>query len=155
MKLDKEYLATLELGRTSTTGDPEGEITELPVTTIPKKKELEAALKSFTGEITQTPPAFSAIKVNGRRAYELARKGEPVKLKSRQVNIYHLEILDYSWPQLQIKVACSSGTYIRALAMDIGKKLGTGAYLGSLKRTKIGQFEISQAQTVEESIRNL
>ena len=181
LKLDKVYEATLRLGYTSTTGDPEGEITEYPQKTEfmfdgktqqypsegpsergsarmsadrpwrragrtqPELDIVEPTLQSFIGTITQAPPKFSAIKINGQRAYQLARKGESFEIPSRQVEIYSIEILDYNYPKLTIRVHCSSGTYIRTLAEDIGKALNTGAYLISLRRTKIGNFDVKNA----------
>ncbi|MBO7132075.1 tRNA pseudouridine(55) synthase TruB [Candidatus Saccharibacteria bacterium] len=166
LKLDKVYEATLKLGYTSTTGDPEGEIQEYlilehteataeyegarPVKTgasdpSPKLSTLESTLQSFVGKITQTPPKFSAIKINGERAYKLARKGKDFEIPSREVEIYSIEILEYNYPELKIRTHVSSGTYIRTLAEDIGKKLGTGAYLTSLRRIKIGNYDVKDA----------
>jgi len=166
LKLDKVYEATLKLGFVSTTGDPEGEIQEYlilehteataeyegarPVTTgasdpSPKLSTLESTLQSFVGTITQTPPKFSAIKINGERAYKLARKGKDFEIPSRTVEIYSIEILEYNYPELKIRAHVSSGTYIRTLAEDIGKKLGTGAYLTSLRRIKIGNYDVKDA----------
>ena len=169
LKLDKIYEAELKLGFVSSTGDPEGEIQPFyvedlsevttenegasPVTTgasdpCPKRNAVESVLRSFTGKITQTPPRFSAIKINGERAYKLARKGADFEIPSREVEIFRLEILDYSYPTLKIRCHVSSGTYIRTLAEDIGKKLGTGAYLTALRRTKIGNYRIEDAKKV-------
>ena len=146
-KLDKEYEATIKLGFNSSTGDPEGELT--PVSdTQPTKDAVEAALKQFTGEITQRPPMFSAIKINGRRAYDLARKGEVVEMPERQVTIFSLELLDYTYPEIKIRVHVSSGTYIRTLAEDIGKVLGTGAYCSELRRTKVAQWSVADATPI-------
>ena len=140
-KLDKEYEATIKLGFNSSTGDPEGELT--PVSdTQPTKDAVEAALKQFTGEITQRPPMFSAIKINGRRAYDLARKGEVVEMPERQVTIFSLELLDYTYPEIKIRVHVSSGTYIRTLAEDIGSYLGVGAYCSELRRVQVAQWAI-------------
>jgi len=140
-KLDKEYEATFALGFNSTTGDPEGELTA--VSDIqPTKEAVEAALKRFTGEITQRPPIFSAIKINGRRAYDLARKGEVVEMPLRQVTVFSLELIEYTYPEVKIRVHVSSGTYIRTLAEDIGKVLGTGAYCSELRRTKVGEWSV-------------
>ena len=139
LKLDKVYEATICLGQVSTTGDPEGELTE--VNDIqPTKEEIEATLQQFVGEITQIPPAFSAIKINGQRAYKLAREGKEVEIPSRQVTIHSLDLIDYNYPELKIRTHVSSGTYIRTLAEDIGKSLGTGAYCAELRRTKIADF---------------
>ena len=148
LKLDKIYEADLKLGFTSTTGDPEGEIQQFHVKNLPERSEIELVLQSFTGKITQTPPRFSAIKINGERAYKLARKGADFEIPSREVEIYSIEILDYSYPTLKIRCHVSSGTYIRTLAEDIGKKLGTGAYLTALRRTKIGDYHIEDAKKV-------
>lgn len=147
-KLDKEYEATIILGQTSSTGDPEGEITS--VSDIqPTWAQVEAALAQFTGEITQRPPMFSAIKINGRRAYDLARKGEVVEMPERQVTIYSLELIDYAYPAIRIRTHVSSGTYIRTLAEDIGSALETGAYCSELRRTKVAEFSVADATPVE------
>lgn len=146
-KLDKEYEATFRLGQVSSTGDPEGEITDVS-TDIPTKEAIEAALEPFRGEITQRPPMFSAIKINGRRAYDLARKGEVVEMPERQVTVYSLELLDYSYPDVRIRVHVSSGTYIRSLAEDIGKLLGTGAYCSELRRTKVAEWSVEDAEPI-------
>ena len=106
---------------------------------------ISSFLNSFIGKITQTPPRFSAIKINGQRAYKLARQGKTFNIPSRQVEIYSIDILNYNYPYLTIRVHCSSGTYIRTLAEDIGKALGTGAYLTALRRTKIGQYSVTDA----------
>lgn len=150
LKLDKIYEATLKLGETSTTGDPEGEIIEQKIYTIPSKTEVESAVKSFKGEIEQTPPKFSAIKINGRRAYELARQGKSPEMPTRKVKIYDLKIEKYDFPVLKLTCHVSSGTYIRSLAEDIGKALKTGAYLTDLRRLKIGNYDIKNAKTLEE-----
>lgn len=219
-KLDKEYVAEIRLGATSTTGDPEGEISFCRDFTSPADPTICATkslcLKSrtgfrlgssnldlnhkdfsgksegrlgedkvaitqsyeqgsslfaqpltndcdqptlaaiekllqekFTGEITQTPPIYSAIKIDGRRAYQLARKGETPQMPPRQVNIYSMEILDYDYPTLKIRAHVSSGTYIRTLAEDIGRALGCGAYTTELRRTKVGKFDVEQAAKIE------
>jgi tRNA pseudouridine55 synthase len=136
MKQDKVYEATFRLGAVSTTGDPEGEITErgmlnderreaTPTTNyhLPSTEEVQKALAKFVGEITQVPPQYSAIKVNGKKAYELARAGKKVELKPRQVTIYSLELLEYVWPEIKVRAHVSSGTYIRTLAEDIGNEV--------------------------------
>ena len=147
-KLDKVYEATIMLGSNSTTGDPEGEFTAVS-DTQPNKQAVETALKQFIGEITQRPPIFSAIKINGRRAYDLARKGEVVEMPERQVTVFSLELLDYSYPEIRIRVHVGSGTYIRTLAEDIGKVLGTGAYCSELRRTKVGEWSVVGALAIE------
>lgn len=148
LKQDKTYEATFTLGLTSSTGDPEGELTAHG-TNRPTLPEVEAAAESFVGTITQTPPAYSAIKINGQRAYKLARKGQEVAIRTRQVTIHSLEIINYDYPELKIRTHVSSGTYIRSLAEDIGKKLGTGAYCSQLRRTVIGKVSITDAQQID------
>lgn len=149
-KLDKTYKATLNLGETSSTGDSEGEKTQVS-TKKPTREEINTALKSFIGEIKQTPPAYSAIKIDGRRAYKLAREGKEVKIEPRQVSIYSLELADYTYPSVKFMVKVSSGTYIRSLAEDIGSKLATGAYLSSLERTIVGSFSLEQTIDITEA----
>ena len=147
-KLDKEYEATIRLGQTSTTGDPEGELTEVS-TAQPTKDQVEAVLKQFVGEITQQPPMFSAIKINGRRAYDLARKGEVVEMPTRQITIFKLELIDYAYPNIRIRTHVSSGTYIRTLAEDVGAALETGAYCSELHRTKVAEYSVVDATPIE------
>ncbi|MGV9002087.1 MAG: tRNA pseudouridine(55) synthase TruB [Candidatus Saccharimonadaceae bacterium] len=147
-KLDKEYEATFRLGQTSTTGDPEGELTDVS-SAQPSKAAIEAALEQFKGEITQRPPIFSAIKIKGRRAYDLARKGEVVEMPERQVTIFALELLEYTYPNVRVRAHVGSGTYIRSLAEDIGKVLETGAYCSELRRTKVAEFSVDDATPIE------
>jgi len=153
-KKDKEYIATLKLGLVSNTFDKEGKIKKIEVKKIPKKKEVENVLKSFLGEIEQRPPLFSAKKIKGQKLYQLARKGIKIKPKKEKIKIYQILILIYSFPLLKIKVKCSSGTYIRSLASDIGKKLKTGALLQDLLRTKIGKFSLKKAIKLEKINKN-
>ena len=148
LKLDKIYEAEMKLGFTSTTGDPEGEITEKNAKLIPTESEIESTLKIFTGEISQTVPKFSAVKINGERAYKLARSGADFETPTRKVTIYDLEIMSYDYPLLKIRCHVSSGTYIRTLAEDIGETLKTGGYLTALRRTKIGNYRIEDAKKV-------
>ncbi len=148
-KLDKTYEAVLKLGATSSTGDDEGE-KALVSQKRPTKEEIKKVLKRSTGKLWQTPPAYSAIKVNGQRAYKLARQGKAVELKPREIEIYSLEITDYSYPLLKITVHVSSGTYIRSLAQDIGEKLGTGAYIKELKRTQVGKYLLNDALSLQK-----
>ena len=142
LKKDKVYIAEATLGANSTTYDAEGEITKLNVKDHPEISDVESVCQSFVGKIEQTPPIFSAIKVEGKRAYALARSGQEVKLNPRQVEIYNLEILDYAWPKLKFRVHVSSGTYIRSLINDIGANLGCGAYMSELRRVSIGEYEL-------------
>lgn len=147
-KLDKWYEAEIVLGETSTTGDPEGEIVKRS-DKKPTTQELQVVLEQFMGKIEQTPPVFSAIKIGGRRAYDLARRGEAVEMPKRQVEIYALELVEYSYPSVKIRVHVSSGTYIRSLAVDIGESLGVGAYCRTLRRTKVGQYSLEDAKSLE------
>lgn len=147
-KLDKVYEATVRLGQTSTTGDPEGEIKDIS-DKVPAHNEIEKALGQFVGKITQIPPAFSAIKINGQRAYKLAREGKEFEVPARQVTVYGLDLLEYSYPDLKIRAHVSSGTYIRTLAEDIGGALGTGAYCAQLRRTRIADWDIANAKQLD------
>lgn len=149
LKLDKSYEATICLGVTSTTGDPEGELTQNTVVTTPSLEEVEAVIPQFIGKISQKVPAFSAVKVNGRRAYDLARKGKSVNTPTREVEIYSLEIIDYTYPALKIRTHVSSGTYIRTLGEDIGKALKTGAYLTELRRTEIANYSVADSTKLD------
>lgn len=150
-KLDKVYEATIRLGAVSSTGDPEGEIQEDEPSWIshPDTGRVRDVLRQFVGEIWQTPPIFSAIKIGGERAYRLARKGKVVEMPKRQVVIYDLELVDYEWPFLKIRTHVSSGTYIRSLAVDIGEALGVGAYVTSLRRLKVGEYDIAEVPLMD------
>ena len=148
-KLDKWYEAELILGEVSTTGDPEGELTRVSERQ-PPRSEVEAVLGTFVGEIKQRPPVFSAIKINGRRAYQLARQGQSVDIPERIVSIYALELVAYEYPRLVIRAHVSSGTYIRSLAVDIGQKLGTGAYCHQLRRQAIAEYDVAQAKPLAD-----
>lgn len=152
LKLDKWYEATICLGKTSTTGDPEGEIIEQNTEKVPTLEEVKAVVNQFVGQITQTVPAFSAVKINGQRAYQLARRGEAVSMPTRQIEIYAIEILSYNYPELIIRTHVSSGTYVRTLGEDIGKALGVGAYLTALRRTQVGDYQIKNAVKLSDFI---
>ena len=152
-KLDKVYEATIRLGQTSSTGDPEGEIKDTSKIQ-PHEDEIARALVQFRGVIEQVPPAFSAIKINGQRAYKLARKGEEVIVPARTVTVHDLELVSYDYPDLRIRTHVSSGTYIRSLAEDIGRALGTGAYCSQLRRTKISDYAIADATALDDWMTN-
>ena len=145
LKQDKEYEAELKLGFKSSTGDPEGELF-LVSDRVPELAEITEVVKSFEGEISQTVPKFSAVKINGERAYRLARAGKDFETPTRKVTIYEIEILEYKYPALKIRAKVSSGTYIRTLAEDIGTKLGVGAYLTALRRIKIADYDVKDAE---------
>lgn len=142
---DKRYQAIIRLGGTTDTFDAEGKFTPTKDPVNVTEAEFEEALKTFVGEIEQVPPAHSAVKVGGRKAYEMARKGEEVELEPRKITVHHLEVLEWTPPEVVIDVHCSSGTYVRSLANDLGKKLGSGAYLVGLRRTKSGRFTLRDA----------
>ena len=149
IKQDKTYEVTMTLGQTSSTGDKEGDVQTVS-SVQPSKEEVLNALLHFTGNIMQTPPAFSAIKINGQRAYDLARKGKEVVIEPRPVTIYSNELISYSYPNVTFISNVGSGTYIRSLVEDIGKELGVGAYMSDLRRTKIGSFDIKNATTLTD-----
>ncbi len=151
----KTYEAEIVLGASSNTDDVDGEITKSKSTLVVSEQQIKDVVQSFEGEQVQIPPQFSAIKMKGKKAYELARKGEEVRFEPRKVIIYKLDLVSYDYPLLKINCEVSSGTYIRSLARDIGEKLGVGAYLKNLRRTKIGEFQVSEAwpiTSVEKAI---
>lgn len=148
-KLDKVYEATFVLGQESTTGDPEGELTTIS-DKQPARDDIETALVHFRGTIMQRPPIFSAIKINGQRAYKLARNGEEIEIPERSITVHSLEIIDYSYPELKIRTHVSSGTYIRSLAVDIGKMLETGAYCSELRRIDIAEWSVDDAKHLSD-----
>jgi tRNA pseudouridine55 synthase len=143
-KLDKTYEVEMCLGQTSSTGDEEG--VKTPANDlVPSKEQIEQQVHQFVGEISQIPPAFSAVKIGGVRAYKLARAGQEVKIEPRQVKIYSITDITYDYPKVRFTVEVSSGTYIRTLVEDIGKSLSTGAYMSDLRRTRVGKFNIKDA----------
>ena len=148
-KLDKTYEVTMTLGQTSTTGDDEGEKTTVS-TQKPSEQEVRSAIEQFLGTIQQTPPIYSAIKVDGKRAYDLARAGKEVKLEPREVIIYEISDVQYNYPIVTFTTKVSSGTYIRSLVTDIGEKLDTGAYMSALRRTEVGEYKIDETQQPTE-----
>jgi tRNA pseudouridine55 synthase len=148
-KLDKVYEAEIVLGSVSSTGDPEGEITKESDKT-PTQEEVIETLEKFKGQVEQTPHKFSALKIDGQRAYKLAREGKEVKLEPRKVTIYSIEDIEYKYPTLKFSTRVSSGTYIRSLAEDIGKDLSTGAYLSALRRTEVNKFNIRDSLNLND-----
>lgn len=145
----KEYVATLQLGATTPSYDLEKEIDATYPTEHITRELVEETLKSFIGSIEQIPPVFSACKVDGKRAYDLARKGEEVELKAKTLVIDEIELLEYNLPEIKIRVVCSKGTYIRALARDIGEALQSGAHLTGLIRTRVGEVRLEDCMQVE------
>lgn len=151
----KEYTGTFTIGATTPSYDLETEIDKkYPIAHISEELIKQSAIQ-FIGDIQQKPPIFSAIKKDGKRLYELARKGETTEIKARNVTIFEFEITKINLPEIEFKVACSKGTYIRSLAFDFGKALGSGAYLSSLRRTKIGDFSVDKAVSIEHFIKKL
>lgn len=149
----KEYVATIALGATTPSFDLETEIDARYPTDHITRTLVEKALEGFKGRIEQIPPKFSAVKIDGKRAYELARKGKEPELKPKILVIDEIELLEYSPESITIRVVCSKGTYIRALARDIGKALDTGAHLTALRRTRVGDTDLSRCMTVEEAVK--
>jgi len=145
-KTDKVYEAELLLGKETDTDDAEGVVISRAKGVLPPgEDEIKALLKTFAGKQKQIPPTYSAIKVKGKKAYEEARKGKSLSLKPRDVRVYSIKLVNYSYPIVRIAVKVSSGTYIRAIARDIGRKLGCGAYLKNLNRTEIGDYKLINA----------
>ncbi len=149
-QMPKSYSATFLLGRTSASDDTETEQTEVAGAPVPSPAEIEAQLPQFRGKIQQRPPAYSALKVNGQRAYKLARRGETVTLQPREVTIHHLTVRRYQYPELELTMQCSSGTYVRSVGRDLAESLGTGAVMSALTRTAIGDFSIDSAMGVDQ-----
>jgi tRNA pseudouridine55 synthase len=145
MDQPKQYETTVKLGETTATDDCESPPIPTPSTHEVSIEEIKQLLPRFVGEISQRPPDFSAMKIAGRRAYDLARRGNPVKLNARPVRIDSLELLSYSWPLLQLRIDCGRGTYIRSLARDIGEALNVGGHLTQLRRTRVGDFYAGSA----------
>ncbi|MCD6364283.1 MAG: tRNA pseudouridine(55) synthase TruB [Planctomycetes bacterium] len=146
----KRYTAVITLGATSTTDDVEGEITASPRAEAPPAAAVNETLERFVGDILQKPPSYSAVHVNGRRAYKLARKGQDVNIPPRRVTIHSISLLRYEYPLVEIDISCGSGTYIRALGRDVGSALGLGGYCSSLTRTAVGKFTLENAIDVDQ-----
>jgi tRNA pseudouridine55 synthase len=160
----KQYDATIKLGATTATLDPESPEEDFSSRDLGVQPEhafkelgrdaqatkLEEAIRTFVGEIQQRPPAFSAMKIGGQRAYKLARSGQDVALEARPVRVYGIVVLDYTWPLVRAQIDCGRGTYIRSIARDLGETLGVGGYLTALRRTRIGVFDASNAVTLEQ-----
>jgi tRNA pseudouridine55 synthase len=151
MAKEKEYTGTFTLGATTPTYDLESEPEYFKTVDFITEEQIKQAVLRFTGEIMQVPPIHSAVKKDGKRAYELARKGKTVELEPRKIFIKEFEIVKTELPLIYFRVVCSTGTYIRSLANDVGAALGCGAYLSSLCRTRIGEFTLSQSLTIEEA----
>lgn len=151
----KEYIATLKLGETTPSFDKELEVDDTYPTEHITKELVEKIIPTFVGEIWQVPPTYSAVKVDGKRAYDYARNGEEVELKPKLLVIDEIEILGFELPELKIRVVCSKGTYIRALARDIGLALGSGAHLSALERTRIGNITLNDCWEVDDLLKHI
>lgn len=149
MGLPKTYETDIDLTAFTTTDDREGERLEVCVDTPPSLESIQQLCQRYIGEIQQAPPIYSAIHINGRRAYKMARKGEQVEMPSRTVRIDAIDILSYDWPILSLRVSCGRGTYIRSLGRDLGRDLGTGGHLASLRRTAVGDYTLSDAHPID------
>jgi tRNA pseudouridine55 synthase len=152
---EKEYTGTFTIGATTPSYDLETEIDNTFPTEHITQKLIHETTQQFLGEIDQKPPIFSAIKKEGKRLYELARKGETTEINSRKVTIDEFEITNINLPNIDFRVVCSKGTYIRSLAFDFGKALGSGGHLSALRRTKIGEFSVKNAKSIEDFIKTL
>lgn len=151
----KEYVATIALGATTPSYDLETEIDATFPTEHITREMVEETLKKFTGRIEQVPPAFSACKIDGKRAYKMARKGKEVELKAKILVIDEIELLEYSQQSIVVRVVCSKGTYIRALARDIGTALNSGGHLTALRRTRVGDVKVEDCLTVDQAVEML
>lgn len=151
MDAPKTYETTVKLGATTETDDPESPEQIAAQTTEPVSIErVRAALPAFVGTIMQKPPVYSALKLAGRRACDRVRDGQEVELEARPVRVYAIDLLDYAWPLLKLRIDCGRGTYIRSIARDLGAALGIGGYLRELRRTRVGEYDLSRAATIEQ-----
>ena len=149
MGLGKTYETTIDLSAFTATDDREGERQGVTIETSPTREQIDAALSRMIGEIEQRPPVFSAVHVDGKRAYKAARRGETLVMPIKRVRIDAMDVLGYDWPLLSLRIACGRGTYIRSIARDLGQALGTGGHLASLRRTAVGPHRVENAWTVE------
>lgn len=157
MNHNKEYIATLTLGEKRDTGDSEGKVIQTKKVPLFSEKSVKETLKSFEGEISQIPPKYSAIKVNGKKLYEYARSGEEIEIKPRKVNIFEINLMEIKENNITFKVHCSKGTYIRTLCEDIAERLGTVGYMSSLRRIRVGNFtldDVGKIISIEETLKN-
>lgn len=155
MNLKKEYIARIEFGKTTDSYDLTGTIVSERSADNLELENIKQVIKQFHGEIYQTPPMYSAVKVNGERLYKLARRGEVVERKPRKIRIYQTDVIDFRNPFLKLRIVCSRGTYIRALANDMGEILGCGGYLTSLTRTRVGDYKLEDSFEIKDLIRDI
>ena len=157
MNHNKEYIATLTLGEKRDTGDSEGKVIQTKKVPLFSEKSVKETLKSFEGEISQIPPKYSAIKINGKKLYEYARSGEEIEIQPRKVNIFEINLMEIKENNITFKVHCSKGTYIRTLCEDIAERLGTVGYMSSLRRIRVGNFtldDVGKIISIEETLKN-
>jgi len=150
MAAEKGYETTIDLSRLSTTDDLGGELSDVAIAQIPTRPAIDAAIARFVGTIQQTPPQYSAMRIGGRRAYEMAREGEVAPLQPRPVTIHAIDVLAYDWPSLTLRIRCGKGVYIRSLGRDLGAALGVGGVLTQLRRTRVGDFPIDRSRTLDQ-----
>jgi len=150
MNTDKRYHTTIDLTAFSTTDDLEGEMTPVAVATTPTKQQVTDAVASFVGEIMQRPPQFSAMKIDGKRAYKMARQGQSVDIPARQVMVHEISVLRYDWPRVELAMHCEKGVYVRSIARDLGEALGTGGHCVDIRRTAVGPFTDAMAVPLDD-----
>lgn len=155
MATDKRYEAVIDLSAFTTTDDVQGERTEVTINVPPDEKRVRDAVGRFAGSIMQRPPAFSAVKVGGKRAYKLARKGSPVTIVARPVMVNSIEVTRYAWPEAALRIHCAKGFYVRSLARDLGEALGTGGHCASIRRTAVGPFTLALARRLDDLPKSL
>ena len=148
----KEYIGEFILGKRSDTDDISGNVIETPDCPPITQEQLESCLPAFLGQIEQVPPQYSAVHIGGRRAYDLARRGETFEIQPRTVEVYEIELMSFRFPRFQLRIVCGSGTYIRSIGRDLGEQLGTGAIMSSLIRTRIGQFNLDTAMKLDDEL---
>ena len=150
METDKRYTTVIDLSATTAGHDAESPREEVEIVEIPSEEKIHYAVKSYCGDIMQTPPIFSAMKIDGQRAYTVARKGDEVKLEPRKVSVHDISVTSYYWPYVTIDIACAKGFYVRSLARDLGNTLGTGGYCTEIRRTEVGKFTLDIAKQLED-----
>jgi tRNA pseudouridine55 synthase len=149
MAATKRYRTIIDLSAFTTTDDAEGARTEVDTKIVPPAAKVREAMTKFVGRIQQRPPAFSAVKIDGKRAYKLARKGEVVEPRAREVVIHRIDPVRYDWPLVELDMHCDKGVYVRSLARDLGAALGTGGFCAMIRRTAVGPFAVDEARTIE------
>lgn len=150
MATDKRYCTTIDCSAFTATDDMEGERMEVPVASPPDEASVRRALARFVGTVMQKPPAFSAVKIDGKRAYAMARKGQTVEVQPREVKVHSMELIRYAWPMVEVDIHCGKGFYVRSLARELGEALGTGGHCTAIRRTAVGPFTLDRAVRLED-----